>query len=155
MHKRGESQYVSWVIVLGLTVALSYLLYTWSMSQAEKTSEQLEERANPLSCSEAGISVEGICQTPRSLEINITNTNSLKIEGFIVRTIGLYPEDSDYLDSKTVIEEIDPGDSVKLSILKKSTLSHAEIIPIVSKNEDRKNIYCEEQSVKKEEIKQC
>jgi hypothetical protein len=155
MEKKGDSQYISWILIFGLVVLLSFLLYNWSIKQAQTASEQIEKSADPLACSEIGFSVEGACQTTRSLEMNLTNTNTVVIEGIQVKSVGLYPEETIYLDSKVKFLQIDPGETEKVSLLKKSTLSHAEIIPIVKKN--KKYIYCSDKTVNIEQqaLKQC
>lgn len=155
LKKKGESQYLSWILIFGMMVALSFALYNWSIDQAKKTSGQLEASTDPLVCSEIGISIDGICQDHTSLKINLSNTNKMEIEGFLVRTVGLYPEEDDYLDSQTIFMKIFPGDSEKMSILKKGTLSQVQLIPFAKRN--NKNIYCEQQSVTKEQndLKYC
>jgi hypothetical protein len=138
-----------------MILVMSVFLYNWSLQQAKKTGEELEARTDPLVCSEIGISVEGICQDYNHLEINITNTNNLEISGFQLRTVGLYPEDEDYIYSDTLVYNIEPGETEKIIIIKKGTLSQAQIIPYATKN--KKNIFCEDQSITKEknELKQC
>ncbi len=154
-QKKGESQYLSWILIFGMIVAISYLLYNWSIDQARKTTEQLEKSTDPLVCSEISISVEGICQTSNTLEINLTNINIMEIEGLVIKTVGLYPEDEDYLDTITVANKLSPGESEEISVLKQGTLSNVELTPYVKKG--NKNVYCEDKSVKKEknELKQC
>lgn len=153
--KRAQSQYLSWIMILAMIVAISFLLYNWSLEQARKTGEDLEARTDPLVCSEIGLSVTGICQDFRSLEINVTNTDNLEIEGFLIRTMGLYPEDPDYLESVSIEKRVQPGVSEKIIVLKKGTLSQVTIIPYAKKK--NKEIYCEDQAVTKEieELKQC
>ena len=155
MHKRGASQYISWILIFGLVVAISFVLYKWSIDLAQKTGEDLQTRTDPLVCGEVGMVIEGICQDYRSLQMNITNANNLQIDGFLIRTVGLYPEDDDYLDSLTVWQDLRPRDTQTIIALKRGTLSQVEIIPIAVKN--KKNIYCESQSVKKEkrELLEC
>ncbi len=154
-NKKGQSQYLSWIIIIAMIVAISFFLYNWSLDQARRTSEELTKQTDPLVCAEVGISIQGICQTFRSLKINITNTNNYEIEGFLFRTVGLYPEDDNYLDSSILNKKISPGDSEKIIVLKKGTLSKVQIIPFTLKN--NKEIYCEDQSITKEknELKQC
>ena len=150
---KGQSQYISWILIVGLIVGISYFLYSWSIQQAEITSANIEASVDPLVCSGIGISVDGICQNYNSLEINVTNVNELTINGFIVRTIGLYPELDDYLDSNTILYQIEPQDTERLLILKSSTVSQVELVPFTAKN--KKYIYCEEQAILKENIVQC
>jgi len=154
-NKKADSQYISWILLLGLTIMLSYLLYNWSLKQAEQASQEIEKSADPLVCEELGFSIDGICQNIKTLNFNVTNSNNVEITGFIIKTTGLYPEDRDYLYSAIVNVKVSPGDTEKLSVLKKSTLSQVEITPFTTKN--KKDIYCEGQSIKKEkkELKQC
>ena len=150
---KAQSQYISWILIVGLIVAISYFLYSWSIQQAEIASSNIESSADPLICSAIGISVDGICQNYNSLEINVTNVNELKLEGFIIHTIGLYPETDNYLDSDTVFYEIEPQDSERLLILKSGTIGQVELVPFTTKN--KKYIYCDEQAIIKENIVQC
>lgn len=146
--RKGQSEYISWILVLGLVVVLSFFLYNWSIQQAQKTSEELEKSTDPITCSDAGFTIESICQNYRTLNINISNTKSRELKGFLVKMVGLYPEDPDYLYSATHFVTIPAGDTERVNILKRGTLGQIELTPIVGKN--KKDIYCEEQSVKKE-----
>jgi hypothetical protein len=155
VNKKSESQYISWILLLGMTIVLSYFLYNWSLKQAEQTTQQLEKTSDPLVCEELGFSLNGICQDSRVLKLNITNTNNIEITGFIIKATGLYPEDDNYLYSKTIRYKLSPGDSEIIKVMKKMTVSQIEITPYATKN--KKDIYCEAQSVKKEkrDLIQC
>lgn len=155
MDKKAQNQYMSWILIFGMVVALSFILYNWSIDQAKERTKEIKSRADPIACQETGISIEGSCQTFRSLKLNISNVNSLKISGFIIRTVGLYPEDENYLNTQTIFYELIPGDTEKITVIKKNTLSQIEVIPIITKDKD--NVYCEEQSITKEinQLKQC
>ncbi len=89
--KKGQSQYISWILIIAMIVGISFFLYNWSLDQARRTSEELTSQTDPLVCAEVGLSVDGICQSFRSLKINVTNVNTYEIEGFLLRTVGLYP----------------------------------------------------------------
>ncbi len=138
-----------------MTLFLSYLLYNWSLKQAKEVSEELEKTTNPLVCEELGFSIESICQNSKTVNFNVTNKNNLEITGFIIKGAGLYPEDPTYLYSKTIRFKVSPGDTEKIKALKKVTLSQVEITPFTTK--DKKDIYCEDQSIKKEkkDLLQC
>jgi hypothetical protein len=77
------------------------------------------------------------------------------IEGFLIRTVGLYPDDVNYIETLVNFVEIGPGDYKQIETLKKRTLSQVKIIPFTKKN--KKNIYCEDQSITKEQdnLMQC
>ena len=152
---RGQSQYLSWIIILTLIISISFVLYRWSVAQAQSTSEELQARSDPVLCSDVDISVDSICQTFRTVEANITNVNNRRVDGIRYSGVGLYPDDPDYLDSKTVYKTIDTGDDEHFSILKKVTLSQVEIVPIVKRG--NRDIICEEkaETVEKSKLKQC
>ncbi len=138
-----------------MVIALSFLLYNWTIDQTQLRTEEIEERTDPIACENIGISVEGSCQDFRSVKLNITNTDNNEIYGFILRKVGLYPEDDDYIQTTTVFEKISSGYTEKFTVLKQGTLSQITIVPIVRRN--NKNVYCEDQSVTKEQgdLKQC
>ena len=155
IKKRGQNQYISWILIFGMVIALSFLLYNWTIQQTELRTEEIEERTDPLACENIRISVEGSCQDFRSVKLNISNTDNNEVYGFILRKVGLYPEDDDYIQTSTVLEKISPGYTEKFTVLKQGTLSQITVVPIVRRN--NKNVYCEEQSVTREQgdLKQC
>jgi hypothetical protein len=147
--KKAQSQYISWIIIFGMVVGLSFLLYNWTIERAKQAQENLEKTTDPLVCSAIGITIDSACQSFRTVELNITNVNEMQISGFLLRNVGLYPDEADYVYSKMVNAELDTGDSFTLSVLKKSTLSQVQIIPFVKKNS--KNVYCEDKAIVKEQ----
>ena len=151
--KRGQSQYISWILLFGMAVGISFVLYNWSIEQAQTRSDEIKSRTDPLVCFQVGISINGFCQDSRKLQFNLSNTNSFDVTSFQLRTVGLYADEEDYLYSSVIETRINSGDTEKIVMLKKGTLSQFTIIPIVKR--DNKNIYCEEQGISKEDIKQC
>lgn len=151
--QRGQSAYVSWVIVLGLAVVISFFLYSWSMEQARKSAESIELSSDPVICSEIGVKIDGICQSHRSLVFNATNTKNYEIAGFLLRNVGLYPEEPEYLSSKVVLIDIGTDRTERVEVLKQGTFSQAKIIPLAKKG--RSYVHCESQAAVSEEIKQC
>ncbi len=138
-----------------MVIALSFVLYNWSVQQAEQRTQEIEERADPLVCDQIGISVDSSCQDFKSVKLNISNTDNYEVAGIELRMLGLYPEDDDYLQTKRVVENIIPGHTEKFTILKQGTLSQVAVVPLAKRN--NKLIYCEEQAVVREkgELKQC
>ncbi|MEM2139320.1 MAG: hypothetical protein QXM96_04175, partial [Candidatus Woesearchaeota archaeon] len=151
--KKAESQYISWILIFGLVIMLSYFLFNWTIEQAKKTTEQIELISEPLICNEIGFSLEGVCQKGNRLYLNITNTNILKIEGFNLKLISLYPESKNYLQNYNILKIVEPEKSEKFFIMKKGTIRNMEIMPFVKKN--NKYVYCLEKIIKKENIKSC
>jgi hypothetical protein len=155
MKRKAQSQYISWIIIFGMVVALSFLLYNWTIERAKQTQEDLEKTTDPLVCSSIGITIDSVCQTFRTVELNVTNVNNMQISGFLLRNVGLYPDESDYVSSKMVLSDLETSDSQTLSVLKRSTLSQVQIIPFVKRS--GKNVYCEDKVVvkDKQDLKYC
>ncbi|MEM3374350.1 MAG: hypothetical protein QXE31_03960 [Candidatus Woesearchaeota archaeon] len=151
--KKAESQYISWILIFGMVIMISYFLFNWTMEQAKKTAEQIETTADPLICEDIGFSLNGICQKGNKLFFNVSNTNTMIIEGFVVKTEGLYPEDKNYLNSINVLKNVQPTYSEEFFVFKKGTLKSVELMPFAKKS--NKYVYCEQKSVKKSDIKQC
>lgn len=144
---------MSWILLFGMVVALSFVLYNWSIEQATTRSEEIKSRTDPLVCSQVGITIKGYCQDSKSLQVNVSNTNNYDVSSIQLRTVGLYPEEDDYLATKIIEFDVLSGDTEKLVTLKKGTLSQFTLVPIATR--EGKNVICEEQSITKEDIKQC
>lgn len=155
MYKKSQSEYISWILILALIVAISYFLFNWSVERAQSTSEDLEGQSDEAVCNEIGISITGACQTYNALIINVTNVNNYLIEGIYIKTVGLYPEDDEYLGTEAIYLEIYPDESEQIESLKQSTFSQLELVPLSTKN--KKYIYCEDKSIvlEKDNLKQC
>jgi len=155
MKKRGQNQYMSWILIFGMVIALSFVLYNWSINQARERTEEIETRTDPLVCEQLGISVESTCQDFKSIKVNITNTKNVEIDSLLIRTAGLYQEEENYLETNIISEKIRPGETKRIVILKKQTISKITIVPIAKRK--NKDVYCEEQAIEKEqgELTQC
>ena len=154
MNRKADNQYISWILIFGVAVALSYVLYSWSIQQATDTQEQLLEQSDPIVCAETGISVTGSCQDERSIRFNVTNSENKEITGLLVRMVSLYPEDRQP-DDTMITGSIRSGFSEKLTILSADTAQQIKIIPIVDR--EGRRITCEEKAVIREmnNLRQC
>jgi hypothetical protein len=154
MNKRGDNQYISWILIFGVVVALSYVLFNWSVQQATDAKEQLEEQSDPIVCSETGISVSGSCQDEHSIKFNLTNTENKEVVGLLIRMVSLYPEEKQPEDM-VLMRSISAGFSERISILSGDTVQQIKVIPIVYR--DERKITCEEKAVVREVsfLRQC
>jgi hypothetical protein len=155
MNNKGQNQYMSWILIFGMVIALSFLLYNWSIEQAKERTQEIESRTDPLVCQELSINIDSACQKSNTIVFNITNVNTVKVYGFVFRTVGLYPSSDDYLNSKTIYSSIEAADTKKFELIKENTLSQIQIIPIGRRK--TMDIICDEKSITKEigDLKQC
>lgn len=147
--KKGLESYISWVLLLGLTVALSVFMFSWINSHAESSVEDMEERADTSACDDAGLSLKGICQNTQTLNMNITNIRELAISRINFRFFDLY----DNQDSRSLNITIRPGDTERIEIIKQGTLKQAEIIPVITL--ENSIITCKKSMITAENIAIC
>jgi hypothetical protein len=151
MRKRGESGYISWILIVAAMVVLGYLVYNWTISKAKDTSDYLGTKSSENACTEVSFSIDGICQDTQNLYMNITNTGLIKITDMQARLVDLYgnPENRD------MSLAISPGDNERnFRVLKPGTVViNAKFIPIVSVQ--GKDITCLANSAQIENIDQC
>lgn len=137
-------------MIIALVILLGVLMYNWTLSQVKKSSEDLEKRTDESFCVGVSFNVDEICQNSQILYINITNTQNIKIEKLHFRLIDLYGNS----ESKEKEISLYPDETeIDFDILKQGTLSNVKITPIVKK--EGQEIFCQEQSVEKEDIAQC
>tara|TARA_Y100000310_G_scaffold302635_1_gene340224 strand:+ start:60311 stop:60739 length:429 start_codon:yes stop_codon:yes gene_type:complete len=135
--KKGISIIIGWILLLGFTITLALLVFSWSKSQAESLSEEtatfVEGR---LECTEIAINV---VPNDDCSSINVNNRGKLNIDQLVILTfVG-----TDY-DSKIEYKEIIAPKETKTLNLQKSH-NKLEIVPSVKIN--NKLIPCNENRI--------
>lgn len=149
MKKKGVSQYVGWVLLIGMAIALAAMMYNWTRGFTERQVDDLEARTDDLVCESVNFDVSSACQNSQTLNMNITNTNNLRIQRLNFQFIDLYGNS----ESRTQTIKLFTGDNQKIRILKQGTLAQARVTPVVKK--DNTLITCQQKSVAIENIEQC
>ena len=140
--KKGISLWVSWVLVMMLAVILGTVYFGWMRDYAVETVDDVQERSDYITvCESSGIWVKNICQNTQTLNMNITNSNDLKIDEVIVRTINVYGDPTTDIRNVTLI----PGETKNIEVLKQEITKQMEIIPIIHK--DSRRIICSSRTV--------
>lgn len=76
--KKGVSSLIAWVLLIGFAVTLAVFVSRWSLQQAQKSTEGVEEMVmGDIQCSDVAIS--GKCE---GSNVIITNRGTLTIIGF-------------------------------------------------------------------------
>ena len=85
MNKRGADVWISYVLLVGFTVALAAFIYSWMTGfSIEKTTEIKERIYDADICGSVAISINA-CNSSQTLYINITNRGDIRINQLIFR----------------------------------------------------------------------
>ncbi|PLW79523.1 hypothetical protein C0585_07300 [Candidatus Woesearchaeota archaeon] len=147
--KKGVSIYLGWVLLMAFMVSLSTLVYFWMSTHVEEQAEKIVERSDENLCEFTSLSINGFCQDEIFLHLNITNSNDKRIESLKFQLFDLYDEPME--NELTISLKSSGSESIK--ILKHGTLSQAEIIPLIEK--DQREILCESSKLILNDIDFC
>ncbi|MCP3681919.1 MAG: hypothetical protein GY861_04440 [bacterium] len=133
-NKRGVSQWISWVLLMGLAIALGTGFYYWMQNYTEETTQDTILRADyAILCEDAGISITDVCQNPQTLNMNLTNSNNLKVKGFVFRLFDIYNMPQTVEKNET----IDPQETKNVVIVKQGVTKQMELIPVIYSGKNR------------------
>ncbi len=147
--KKGVSQYIAWILLVGLAIALGAIMFAWTRGFATQQVDDLESRTDNVMCDNVAFEISGACQNSQTLNMNLTNTNNLRIEKIKIIFLDLYGNS----ETKDKIIELSTGDALRISVLKQGTLASARVTPVTIK--ENKEIICQRQSILLENIIQC
>ena len=148
--KRGVSEWISWVLLTGLTVMIGVFVLQWSKGNTTQTVEDITEKGEVLTlCQETGLSITGYCQDTQTLNINVTNNNNRKIDAVVVRGFDIYnnPQAGD----KNI--SLVPEKSKSVVIVKQGVLKRAEVMPAIIVG--KKRVVCLSRKITLEPIEFC
>ena len=149
-NKKGISVWISYVILIALVVSIGFFMLRWTRGHTEDTVQDIVERGDALTtCNLAGIDVKNLCQNTQTLNMDVTNTNDIRLEGLWVRMFDIYNRPQ--ISSRNTT--IKPQKTKAVKVLKQGIIKQADIIPIVKK--DGKRILCESRKLQFSDIKIC
>jgi len=123
--KKGVSEIVSFVLLIGFVVSLGVLVTTWFKEQTEKTTTTLvKETIGDIRCSDVSLNAYFI-NPPACDRINITNTGYFRILQVTVRS---------QFGSRNYNLEINITESKDLNI--GGSFNEVEIIPIIKSEKE-------------------
>ncbi len=150
LGKRGVSVWVSYVLLTALVVSLGVVVLNWSRSTTQETVDDLVERGDALTtCASAGIDVLNLCQNTQSLNMNVTNSNEVKLEGLWASMFDIY----NMPQTSSVNITIQPQKTREVDLLKQGIVKRVEFSPVVSKG--GKKIKCLSRKVSFDSVPVC
>ncbi|MCP3681917.1 MAG: hypothetical protein GY861_04430 [bacterium] len=133
-NKKGVSQWISWVLLMGLAIALGTGFYYWMQNYTEESTAETILRADyAILCEDAGVSITNVCQNTQTLNMNLTNSNNLRVKGLVFRIFDIY----DMPQTVEWNETIDPQETKNVVIVKQGISNQLELIPIIYSGKNR------------------
>ena len=122
--KKGVSVVISWVLLVGLSVALAVMVTTWSKQHAQDTTDFIiKDVEGDLKCSD--VAMKAFIITPPCTNINVSNAGYHTIQKVSLRH---------QFGTEEVDTELVPQQGSK--VLNIDIPSKVEIIPVVSSGKD-------------------
>lgn len=148
--KKGIEAWISWVLIVGFSVAVGALVMRFMTGFTTSTVEEMIERDNQQTlCDSAAISVKAICQNTQVLNINVSNNGNMRVEELLFRMYDIYNMPQVTYKNLTINTE----KTLSVGVVKQGVIKQAEIMPVV--NEGRKRYICQNKKVTKEVVAFC
>ncbi len=148
--RKGVSVWVSYVMLTALVVSLGVVVLNWSRSTTQQTVDDIVERGDALTaCASAGIDVLNLCQNTQSLNMNVTNSNEVKLEGLWASMFDIY----NMPQTSSVNLTIQPQKTREVYLLKQGIVKRVEFSPLVSRG--GKKIKCLSRKVSFDSVPVC
>jgi hypothetical protein len=84
MDKKGLETWISWVLMLGLAVAIGVVMYSWYISTTQSTIKTIQYVYDRTECNSVAVSVTA-CSQAQHLNINITNKLYIAVDEMMFR----------------------------------------------------------------------
>ncbi len=148
--KKGVSVWISWVLLIALSVILGTFVLQWSKSHTIETVEDLTEKGEILTlCQETGVAINSYCQNTQTLNINVTNNNNRKVDSLLVRGFDIYNNP----DGGERNISLEPEKTKTVVIVKQGVLKQAEVMPVILIS--KKKVVCQSRKVLLDKIEFC
>ncbi|MBR9676509.1 hypothetical protein GOV04_00015 [Candidatus Woesearchaeota archaeon] len=150
--KKAVMLWISWILLLAFVVTLSVFMYDWMTNYTTRTTTQITEHVYDTGeCESVSVHTVSLCQnlTSKKLQLQVQNTNVLKIDQLIFR---MY----DYYDNPLAIQKnitIRPQQTENVNVFLQSPVQNFELIPAVIKG--KKLHVCENKAVVIDSIAEC
>ena len=147
--KKAMEIWISWLLIIALTVSLGAVVYSWVRSYSTSTSEDIELRNQEASCDSVAIVLTNACQTTTRLYVDVENKKDLKIQGILFSFIDIYGNS----DNREINRTLNVGQTLRFDIIKQGTIKKIEAVPIIKVGSAI--VYCTSSQTSLEDIRYC
>jgi hypothetical protein len=128
MNKKAVSIWISWILIIAFTVAISTFMYSWIVGTTEQATESFKYVYDSAECDNVAVYIEA-CRQAQDLYINITNKMLLGVDGLIFRV-----HYSDFSSNTTELNvKLSPGEQKDYFIGYDNTknITSLEAVPVI------------------------
>jgi len=111
MDKRGISEIISWVLLVGITVTISVIVSVWISSTTEEVIKGTIEREDYI-CDDISLNARNETECTTTTQISITNTGSFTIHDFIIRSNNLVVRNGLNIPDGVAKLTVEPGQTI-------------------------------------------
>ncbi len=147
--KVGISLFLSWVLLILITVSIGTTVYLWAKTFSQNQTSVLTQNSEQASCSSVGVGVVSACQTSNTLLLDLKNQKDLKIKGFLISLVYLYND----VDTIELNKTLDVYKTIRITVPKSGVVSKVIITPKISVNGEI--VVCSQNPTSKEDIDYC
>jgi hypothetical protein len=150
MNRKAIDIWVSWILLMALTITLGAFMYSWITQTAETTTESFQLVYDRTECENIAISIEA-CNQTQTLYINVSNKQLLTVDGLIFR---VHYSDST-INTTDVRVKLEPGQKKDYTVGFNSTktLAGLEAVPFIQTGDLR--IVCSSRLARLDSINSC
>ncbi|MBI4438402.1 hypothetical protein HY640_00555 [Candidatus Woesearchaeota archaeon] len=149
LGRRAVAPWVSYVLLVGLSVVLGVIVLNWSRGFASSQGSDLKDRAEAsAACENLGVRLDKICQNTQTLNMNVTNNNNRRLDGLSVLMVDIY--DAPQLRDVNVI--VKPEEKAFVRVVKQGIVKRVEVTPSAGAS---KRVMCPGRKVVTETIPIC
>lgn len=150
MNKKGVAEWMSWVLIMGFAVALGVFFFAWIRGFATDSTEEISDRSERITlCESASVRIEKLCQDTQTLNINISNSNNIRIDELTFRFFNIYEEP----ELRGLNLTLKPGETNSIKLVKQGIVKQVEILPVIHDN--GKRIVCENKRITESRVPIC
>lgn len=148
--RRGASLMISFVLLtlLGVSVGVGFL--AWSKGFASSSVSDLERRSEHVTlCESAGVQVRSLCQNSQTLNMNVSNSNNVKIDELLVLLYDIYNEPQ----RRSINVTIKPSETRAVVLVKQGIAAQLELVPVLQSGKNR--VICQSRRLEISDIPIC
>jgi archaellum component FlaF (FlaF/FlaG flagellin family) len=147
--RKGDSVWISWVMITVFMIALGAFIYSWSASYARESAQNVEDRAYRQECDSVAINIVDTCQRNSSIDITIANTKDTNVDKVIFNLFDIFGG----AESREQVLSVPTGGQSAFRVLKQGTISTIKAVPAMNKK--GRWIVCSEKEAEYSGVRYC
>lgn len=132
-RKKGESLWISFVLLMGFMVVLGTFVYAWLVGYVKTSGDDVKKVVyNYEKCDSISVSIDSACAISQNLYIRASNRNNLRINALVFTAF----DQSGFPEARWENVTIKPGKSKEIQLsLNISNVAILQAVPVMHKDD--------------------